>query len=45
MKTKCIVMFVLLGFLSSLLLAGCHTTAGFGQDVQSGGRAIQRAAT
>lgn len=28
-----------------LLLAGCHTVEGFGQDVQSGGHAISKAAT
>ncbi|HSB72625.1 MAG TPA: entericidin A/B family lipoprotein [Candidatus Methylomirabilis sp.] len=27
--------------LGLLLLAGCHTTAGFGQDMQSVGRNIQ----
>jgi entericidin B len=27
----------------SSLLAGCNTTRGFGEDVQSGGRAISRA--
>lgn len=32
---------VVLGMLGLLLLAGCHTTAGFGQDMQSVGRNIQ----
>lgn len=27
-----------------LLLAGCHTVKGFGQDIQSGGKAISKAA-
>lgn len=29
---------------SAALLSGCNTTEGIGQDVQSGGRAIERAA-
>ncbi|CUA82534.1 Predicted small secreted protein [Gulbenkiania indica] len=29
---------------ASLLLAGCHTIAGFGKDVRSAGQAIERAA-
>ncbi len=33
-----------LGALALLLLAGCHTTAGFGQDLQSTGRNIQHSA-
>ncbi len=32
------------GTLGILLLAGCHTTAGFGQDMQSVGRNIQNSA-
>ena len=28
-----------------LLLAGCHTVQGFGQDVQSGGHALSKAAS
>ncbi len=35
------VMWVALGL---LLLTGCHTTAGFGQDLQSVGRNIQSGA-
>jgi len=35
---------VLTGMLGLLLLAGCHTTAGFGQDLQSAGRNIQNSA-
>lgn len=35
---------VALGMLALLLLAGCHTTAGFGQDMQSVGRNIQNSA-
>jgi predicted small secreted protein len=34
----------LLGTLGLLLLTGCHTTAGFGQDMQSVGRNIQNSA-
>jgi entericidin B len=30
--------------LLSLTLSGCNTVAGAGEDIQSGGRAIQRAA-
>jgi len=33
---------IVLGALVVLLLTGCHTTSGFGQDVQSLGRDIQR---
>lgn len=33
-----------LGILVALLLTGCHTTAGFGQDLQSTGRNIQNGA-
>ena len=35
---------VLMGMLGLLLLTGCHTTAGFGQDLQSAGRNIQNSA-
>lgn len=35
---------VLMGMVGLLLLAGCHTTAGFGQDLQSAGRNIQNSA-
>lgn len=35
---------MVLGTLGLLLLAGCHTTAGFGQDMQSVGRNIQNSA-
>ena len=28
-----------------LLLAGCHTVAGFGQDIQSGGHSLSKAAS
>lgn len=30
--------------LAALALAGCNTVQGIGQDVQAGGRAIERAA-
>lgn len=35
---------VILGALGLLLLSACHTTAGFGQDMQSAGRNIQNSA-
>ncbi len=35
---------VMWGTRGLLLLAGCHTTAGFGQDLQSAGRNIQNSA-
>jgi predicted small secreted protein len=35
---------VVLGALGMLLLAGCNTTAGFGQDMQSVGRNIEDSA-
>ena len=35
---------VVLGMLGLLLLAGCHTTAGFGKDMQSVGRNLQNSA-
>ncbi len=35
---------IVLGALAMFLLAGCHTTAGFGQDLQSTGRNIQHSA-
>ncbi len=33
-----------MGILGLLLLAACHTTAGFGQDMQSAGRNIEHSA-
>jgi predicted small secreted protein len=33
-----------LGFLTGLLLSGCATSRGFGQDVQSLGRNIEKSA-
>ena len=35
---------VMLAALGLFLLTGCHTTAGFGQDMQSAGRNIQNSA-
>ncbi len=35
---------VMLGAFMMLLLAGCHTTAGVGEDLQSAGRGIERGA-
>ncbi len=31
--------------ISILLLSGCHTAEGFGQDMKQGGQAIQNAAS
>jgi predicted small secreted protein len=38
---------VAIGFavIGTLLLSGCHTAKGFGQDVEQGGQAIQKAST
>jgi len=33
-----------MGGLGLLLLSACHTTAGFGQDMQSAGRNLERSA-
>lgn len=41
-KLKIIIGFALI---STLLLSGCHTAQGFGQDVEKGGQEIQKAAT
>jgi predicted small secreted protein len=41
-KTHLLRSAIVLGALGMLLLTGCHTTSGFGQDVQSLGRDIQR---
>ena len=35
---------VVLGALVAAFLTGCHTTAGFGQDMQSAGRNLQNSA-
>lgn len=35
---------VVLGALVMLFLTGCHTTAGFGQDLQSTGRNLENSA-
>lgn len=40
-KQIVVISFVLLG---TFLLSGCNTTRGIGQDISSGGHAIQRAA-
>lgn len=37
-----VIAFTLISVLA--LLCGCHTTAGFGEDVSRGGKAIERAA-
>ena len=35
---------VVMGMLGLFLLTACHTTAGFGQDMQSAGRNLQNSA-
>jgi predicted small secreted protein len=45
MKIKFKIMIICFALIGALLLSGCHTTEGFGQDVEEGGQAIQRAAT
>lgn len=42
MKKAILALFAAL--LAALTLAGCNTVHGLGQDVQAGGRAIERAA-
>lgn len=44
MKIKLNILVVCFALISALLSSGCHTTAGFGEDVEHGGQAIQRAA-
>ncbi|MDH5857230.1 entericidin A/B family lipoprotein [Lampropedia aestuarii] len=41
---KKIASIVLVSFLSIAALAGCNTVQGVGQDVQQGGKAIEKAA-
>lgn len=43
MKIKLIAISVAL--VGALFLSACHTTAGAGQDIEQGGKAIQRAAS
>ena len=45
MKINCKVVIACLVLSSPLVLGGCNTTAGFGKDMQAGGRDIQNAAT
>ncbi len=42
---KNIITIVVTGLLCITLLAGCNTVKGVGQDVSSGGHALQRAAS
>ena len=42
MKTKSLLLSLL--FINLLQLSACNTMEGFGQDVQNGGRAIERSA-
>ncbi len=41
-RIHCVILSGLL-LLASLSISGCNTIRGFGQDVQSGGQAIERA--
>lgn len=41
---KTVLSFFLVLLASSCFLTGCNTTKGFGQDMQEGGKAIQKAA-
>lgn len=45
MKIKPTAIVISFVIISSLLLSGCNTAQGFGEDVEQGGKAIQRAAT
>lgn len=45
MKTKLKILVVSFALISAMFLNGCQTVKGFGEDVQSGGQAIQKAAT
>ena len=45
MKIRHIFVLIFSMLMSSFLLTGCHTTKGFGMDMQEGGQAIQKAAT
>lgn len=45
MKIKFKLVAVSFTLISVLLLSGCNTTRGFGQDIEHGGQAIQNAAT
>ncbi len=41
-RLRCLRIGVAIGLLMGMLLSGCATSRGFGQDVQSVGRDIQR---
>jgi len=41
---KCKRLIIALFLTIPFLLAGCNTAAGFGQDLQAGGKSIQKAA-
>lgn len=43
MKVKFTIVVIGFVLISSFLLSGCHTTEGFGQDLEKGGQAIQKA--
>jgi predicted small secreted protein len=45
MKIKLKIVMIGFALISALVLNGCHTAAGFGQDMEQGGQAIQTAAT
>lgn len=46
MKIKSKILVICFALISNLLLlSGCHTAQGFGQDVSAGGQEIQKAAS
>lgn len=45
MKTKFKTIVVAFTLISALILSGCQTAKGFGEDMEQGGKAIQKAAT
>lgn len=45
MKIKLTIAAIGFTVISALFLNGCQTTKGFGQDLEKGGQAIQKAAT
>ncbi|HBC71665.1 MAG TPA: hypothetical protein DCZ38_02640 [Coxiellaceae bacterium] len=45
MKIKLKICAAAFALISALLLSGCHTIEGFGQDMERGGQNLQKAAT
>ena len=44
MKTKLKIVVISVALISTLLLSGCNTVHGAGQDISAGGQSIERAA-